>query len=188
MSKYDIAQLVEELYVLGVLPKQVIPPPTPPEFPSGTRMLFQQTAAPVGWTKATTHNDKALRIVSGSVGSGGDWPFSGIFNTYTPAGTISSVAAGGTVASHTLTVAQIPSHAHKMSDFWMDGGNTGPNAQARAKLNVSGQVMEESSTGNQGGGGGHTHGFTGTAHTHTFTGTARSFNVQYVDVIIAQKD
>ena len=28
-------------------------------FPQGTSMLFQQTAAPTGWTKQTTHNDKA---------------------------------------------------------------------------------------------------------------------------------
>jgi hypothetical protein len=30
---------------------------------AGTLMLFQQTAAPTGWTKQTTHNDKALRVV-----------------------------------------------------------------------------------------------------------------------------
>jgi hypothetical protein len=37
-------------------------------FPSGTVMLFQQTTAPIFWTKQTTHNDKALRVVSGSAG------------------------------------------------------------------------------------------------------------------------
>ena len=31
-------------------------------FPSGTSMLFQQTSAPTGLKKQTTHNDKALRI------------------------------------------------------------------------------------------------------------------------------
>jgi hypothetical protein len=31
-------------------------------FPSGTLMLFQQSAAPIFWTKQTTHNDKALRL------------------------------------------------------------------------------------------------------------------------------
>ena len=45
-------------------------------FPSGTSMLFQQTSAPTGWTKQTTHNDKALRIVTGSVGTGGSVAFS----------------------------------------------------------------------------------------------------------------
>ena len=37
-------------------------------FPSGTKMLFQQTAAPTGWTKDTGSNDVALRVVSGTVG------------------------------------------------------------------------------------------------------------------------
>ena len=45
----------------------------------GTRMLFQQTAAPTGWTKDTTHNDKALRIVSGTASSGGTLSFSTVF-------------------------------------------------------------------------------------------------------------
>ena len=33
---------------------------------SGTTMLFQQSTAPTGWTKDTTHNDKALRVVTGT--------------------------------------------------------------------------------------------------------------------------
>jgi len=37
--------------------------PPVPAFPSGTRMLFQQTAAPTGWTKDTSHNDKALHCL-----------------------------------------------------------------------------------------------------------------------------
>jgi hypothetical protein len=40
-------------------------------FARGTRMLFQQSTAPAGWTKDATINDKALRVTSGSVGSGG---------------------------------------------------------------------------------------------------------------------
>lgn len=40
-------------------------------FESGTSMLFIQAAAPVGWTKSITHNDKALRIVSGTGGGTG---------------------------------------------------------------------------------------------------------------------
>ena len=46
-------------------------------FPSGTKMLFQQTAAPTGWTKITSGVDnKALRVVSGTAGSGGTNAFS----------------------------------------------------------------------------------------------------------------
>ena len=46
-------------------------------FPSGTKMLFQQTSAPTGWTKVTSGVDnKALRVVSGTAGSGGSNAFS----------------------------------------------------------------------------------------------------------------
>ena len=44
-------------------------------FPSGTNMLFKQTSAPTGWTKMTTHNNKALRVVSGTASSGGSNAF-----------------------------------------------------------------------------------------------------------------
>lgn len=68
-------------------------------FPAGTPMLFQQTAAPVGWTKQTTHNDKALRIVSGTASSGGSNSFS-------------SVMAQTTVGNHTDSTTEMPSHGH----------------------------------------------------------------------------
>ena len=72
--------------------------------PSGTKMLFQQTAAPTGWTKDTTHNNKALRVVSGTASSGGSVAFTTAFAT--------SRTVSGSVASHTLTESQIPSHDH----------------------------------------------------------------------------
>ncbi len=64
-------------------------------FPSGTSMLFQQTAAPTGWTKQTTHNDKSLRLVSGSVGTGGSVAFSTAMAT--PTSNL-AVAAGNEAA------------------------------------------------------------------------------------------
>jgi hypothetical protein len=67
--------------------------------PSGTVMLFVQTAAPAGWTKSTTNNDKALRVVSGTASTGGTVAFSTAF-------------ANGTTGSTTLTTTQIPSHTH----------------------------------------------------------------------------
>ena len=72
--------------------------------PSGTKMLFQQTAAPTGWTKDTTHNNKALRVVSGTASSGGSVAFTTAFATSRP--------VSGSVANHTLTTSQIPSHDH----------------------------------------------------------------------------
>ena len=106
-------------------------------FPSGTKMLFQQTAAPTGWTKVTSGVDnKSIRVVSGTVGSGGSNAFSNTFTNKsitanaanatqggnitvsdTSAGgnvSIDSATTGGTVDSHTLTTNQMPSHVHYM--------------------------------------------------------------------------
>jgi hypothetical protein len=66
----------------------------PPAFPSGTVMLFYQASAPTGWTKLTTQNDKALRVVSGNGGvAGGTNAFS-------------TVMAQSVVGNHTLTLAE----------------------------------------------------------------------------------
>ena len=80
-------------------------------FASGTKMLFQQTAAPTGWTKDTSHNDKALRITSGTVSTGGSVAFETAFASQSVAGSISNSVSGST-ASHTLTIAQMPAHNH----------------------------------------------------------------------------
>jgi hypothetical protein len=40
-------------------------------YPAGTIITCQQTSAPVYWIEQVTHNDKALRVVSGAAGSGG---------------------------------------------------------------------------------------------------------------------
>ena len=48
---------------------------------SGSKMLFYQAAAPVGWTKLTSDNNKTLRVVSGSGGgSGGTNTFTSAFS------------------------------------------------------------------------------------------------------------
>ncbi len=63
--------------------------------PSGTVMSFFQAAPPVGWTQVTSHNDKMLRVVSGTGGGNG--------------GT-NDVSAG---LAHTHTVA---SHVHTIPE------------------------------------------------------------------------
>lgn len=80
-------------------------------FPSGTLMLFQQTAAPTGWTKSATHDNKALRVVSGVASSGGTVAFTTAFSafvlaqsqlpnvTLTVSGTIPSPTIGGVPAT-----------------------------------------------------------------------------------------
>ena len=83
-------------------------------FPSGTKMIFNQASAPSGWTKVTSNVDnKALRVVSGSGGgTGGSVGFTTAFGSKSISATASSENTGGTVASHTLTENEIPSHNH----------------------------------------------------------------------------
>ncbi len=131
-------------------------------FDQGTAILFQQTSAPTGWTKQTTHNDKALRVVSGTASSGGSSAFSTVFgNTLTGA--------------HTLTTGEMPSHSHSVS------GTTYGTASGTANQSVvgggsgsSGNFTTSIAADATGSGGSHTH--------------AMDIRVQYVDVIIATKD
>lgn len=161
--------------------------------PSGTKMLFQQTSAPTGFTKLTTENNKALRVVSGTASTGGTNSFTNAFNSSkTVSGTTgtSSVTISGTTASHTLTVDQIPSHththpAHVMTEGIRHQDGTDRIPQRGDQGSQSGTYTFSSTGGSQG----HTHNISVTSgsHAHSFSD---SFNldVQYVDLIIAQKD
>lgn len=132
--------------------------------PSGTVMPFFQAAAPTSWTKITTHNNKALRIVSGTGGgSGGSVAFTSAF---------ASQGVSGSVGSTTLTTAQIPAHAHGISLYESETGTTGV---TRGGPTYVGDAF----TQNQGGGG---------SHNHSFSGTAINLAVQYIDMILASKD
>jgi hypothetical protein len=139
-------------------------------------MLFQSTNAPSGWTKDTTHNNKALRVVSGNASSGGSVAFTTAFASQTPTG---NLTVTGSVGDTTLTTAQIPSHSHVLQTFGVGCGN-GTLPQTGG---LSGTTSNN--TQNTGGGGSHTHSFSGGG---TFTGSAINLAVQYVDVIFATKD
>lgn len=143
---------------------------TPAFFASGTRLLFQQSSAPTGWTKVTTYNDVALRVVSGSVSTGGSVAFSTAF---------ASQSVGGSVGSTTLSTSEIPAHAHAQQRFSStSGGSATPNVGANLQANPA-SFIPNLDTANTGGGG---------SHSHSFSGTAINLAVQYVDVIIASKD
>jgi hypothetical protein len=164
--------------------------PSPsPAFPSGTVMLFQQTAAPTGWTKITTHNNKALRVVNGTASSGGTTGFTTVFASRTPGGSLSGTNINGAVSATTLTTAQMPSHSHTLTlDTIGSGGGDAPDPPkftAKTQGNYGTRSPQTSATG---GGGSHTHGFTNPTWSGSFTGAAMNFAVQYVDVIFASKD
>lgn len=134
-----------------------------PSFPATTAMLFAQATAPTGWTKSTTHNDKALRVVSGA--SGGSAAGTVDFST-----AFASKAVNGTVGNTTLTIDQIPAHTHTI------GTSAAASTAPGGNTVVAGSNYTTSSVGG------------GQAHTHSFTGTAIDLAVKYVDVIIATKD
>jgi len=159
--------------------------------PSGTVMLFQQTAAPTGFTKITTHNNKALRIVNGTAATGGTDSFTDAFNsTKTISGTTgnTSVSISGSTSSHSLTIAQMPSHRHLAGGHSEFGTGDFVSAGTRNDGNAGG--AKRFYTDYQGSGSGHSHGngsLAGASHNHSFSDTF-NLDVQYVDIILASKD
>ena len=129
---------------------------------SGTIMLFQQTAAPTGWTKITTHNDKALRVVSGAASSGGATAFSTIFNSGTTF----------TTNGHTLSAAQsgLVNHTHSVSFDQAAGGSGGIGNSA------FGDNLNSATSGASGASA------ASSAHSHTLT-----MDLLFVDLILASK-
>lgn len=132
-------------------------------FTVGTTTLFHQAAAPTGWTKSTSHNNKALRVVSGTGGgSGGSVGFTTAFT---------SRSGLGTVAATTLTSAQIPAHTHGYSDETNSGTGGG---QGGGGANTGTTTLSKNTDNGTGGNGSHTHGFSLTM----------DFDVQYIDMIV----
>lgn len=106
-------------------------------FAAGTSMLFQQTAAPTGWTKQTMHNNKAIRLQSGTVVTGGAVNFSTVFGT------------GKATDSHTLTSGESAAHTHVVADVSTGTQSSGAGTDLRTGTGTA--------SGSSGGGGGHTH-------------------------------
>ena len=146
-------------------------------FGSGTVMMFVQTAAPTGWTKSTTHDNKALRVVSGTASSGGSAAFTTAFGTPSVSG---SVSLSGTVGSTTLTTAQLASHSHTFTK-----GEPGYNSLQPYTANAGAPVSGSQGTSSAGSNSSHTHSFSGSG---SLSSATAAINVQYVDVIIATKD
>jgi hypothetical protein len=147
-------------------------------FPAGTAMLFQQTSAPTGWTKVTTYNDYALRIVSGTASTGGSTAFTTVFTNQTPTINVSGLSAGAT----TLSLSQIAAHSHS-TQYYVQNGCSYPRCPAKPALTGFAQPSSSFSTDSQGGGSSHSHSISGSA-----TSSAVTLNVQYVDCIIATKN
>lgn len=144
--------------------------PQAPAFVAGTRLNFQQTAAPTGWVKDTTAalDNSSMRIVTGSVVNGGSVAFTTAFASQAVSGT------NGASAAYTLSIADIPSHTHSYTVSSGTFNNTSNKGQ--------GGYQDYPLTGGAtGGGGSHSHGAA------SFTGNAINLAVKYYDFIIATK-
>jgi hypothetical protein len=134
-------------------------------YPAGTIIAYQQSAAPIYWTKQVTHNDKALRVVSGTASSGGANAFSSVLtNAFSSANT-------------TITQSTMASHSHGITTVSnptiMTTAGTGESFAAGSSGTHQGlgAVISINSAGGDG------------AHAHVV-----QLNVQYVDLILASKD
>jgi hypothetical protein len=108
-------------------------------FVAGTRMWFYSATAPAGWT-ILDNTSGALLAVKGT--------------TYTAPG---SIQGTWQQTSHTLTLAQIPSHKHDVDGTGATSGSGNVVRGYRADLN---QDLRGWSTALAGGGQGHNHGNT----------------------------
>ena len=167
-------------------------------FASGTKLVFYQTTAPINWTKDTTRNDMALRVVSGAGGGiGGTHDFStppSTAHTHTgPSHTHSGVdhTHGFTGVDH-LHAVTIPLDGY--------GGDPSYVAWGRLQTDNGGNVYHATSAPSTNTGAadrslaGSTVGAdrdltTGAAGTGaTGSGSPTQFAPKYIDVIVAIKD
>jgi len=160
-------------------------------FNPGDTIVFGQAAAPAGWTKVTTYDNYALRIVSGTGGgTGGTNPFTTAFTSFTPGGnvTVTNLQISGlTLQGAAVGVSQFGSHGHNYKE---------PNPSGQGAVSGGGFIVPQGSrntTGYAGGNGQHSHSVSGTASASggsgTFTGTTTTqFAVRYYDVILCRKN
>ena len=150
-------------------------------FPAGTQMLFVQASAPTGWTKQTTVNDAAIRVVSGTTGggTGGNVAFSTVFMSD------KAVTLSGNVGATTISSGQSPSHSHSFLLFDNRLGNytalrnTDGAATSLQKVTNSWNSMPFPVSNNSGG---------NSSHTHSLSGTATvDLSVKYLDTILCKK-
>jgi hypothetical protein len=158
-------------------------------FPQSTAWIFYQASAPTGWTKSTSHDNKALRVVSGSGGvSGGTNSFTSMMTSsyFNYSGSISITTPTGNTG---LLATQIPAHTHTMPtgnysfnavpaiynpDGSFNSWNGGDVTRAAA------WTRNSPATGSTGSSTGHSHPVSTTAP----ISVPISLAVQYMDVIV----
>ena len=139
-------------------------------FPVNTLMLFQQTAAPTFWVKETTHNNKALRLQTGTATTGGADSFTTVFGS----------GAHRATDGYTLLTADMPSHRHVVNATSALSVTISPAGAYHGQDNNTGQYHTSTNTTMAadaltlvGGGGSHAH-------------NIDTIDLEFVDVIIAK--
>jgi hypothetical protein len=183
--------------------------------PSGSAMLFYQASAPTGWTKQTTHNDKSLRVVSGTGGgSGGSTAFTSVFTSRTPTGSVSGSTDGASanlsidqaligiaVDQTTLSTAQMPNHGHSFENgFFAENngnyGNFGSSVQGsnNGHDNDNRPFTRGDNTGGAGSSNSHSHSLSQNSHAHGISqsnhshGMSASFSGNSMDFAVQYVD
>jgi hypothetical protein len=146
--------------------------------PQSTYSIFFQDSAPTGWTKSTSYNDYALRVVSGTGGgTGGSTAFSSIFPTSLRPVSQPGVPMSGSVGNHTLTSSEMAPHSHPndATRLTPSGGDVGA---------ATGWTRSTPDTGSTGGGGSHDHPWSGSCD---FSGDF-DMRITYMNVILCSFD
>lgn len=142
--------------------------------PQGTAKLFRQTTPPTGWTKGTSFDDYALRLVTGTASSGGSTAFTSVFT------------------ARTITSSNMPNHNHSFSDSSSvsfssattflddvsDDTTTGDAAGSSTRITNVADDEHKTPSG--------TYSFS-TTTSSAGSGSSWDFAVQYVDTIYATK-
>lgn len=158
----------------------------PSFIPSGTVTVFNDTdTTPTSWTKVTTFNDYAIRVVSGSVTNGGSTAFSSILTQRNDSITLNPASISATldtraqnfdtgdtnntsIDSISQNVADLPDHGHSYTRS-LDNAPLAPGTNRQLAGPVTGNTMQATLEGS---GGQHSHGFSGVTiepHSHPFT-------------------
>jgi hypothetical protein len=169
-------------------------------FAAGTRLAFNQNSAPTGWTIVTdsAFNGAALRVVNAATSggqTGGSNEFTTVLNSainINVTGATNNATLSGLTAATTLTIGQIPSHTHSITeDYTKEDNNFTAGGTYPLREGSSTVGSKTLTTTAAGGGQGHTHSLVGLGeHYHTGVSASGSFNlgVKYVNFIVCEKD